>query len=1100
MKTKRSAPELPLRKVWRILVVFLALSLSSRLQAQNDTADLSGTVTDQSNAIVTGARVDLTNSDTELKRSVFSSNTGTFSIPALPPGRYLLRVEHDGYQITQSRQFSLSAGDKRTILVELKIGSATASVTVTAGDEQLTNDSGAIANLATEPEIASLPSVSREFGDQRTQAFALNNPGTTWSRGGWISVDGGRYLDNTPTVDGMIVTSQIDSGGGTVVQSGMEGTQEVSVELADSPAEFPRPAEYSTVTKAGGNTLHGSIFYMHNDKVLNGKDYFANSVPFRVYNDGAVSLGGPIKKGSTFFFLDWEHSRESVDVIVNGDVPLAPWRSGDFSDEARTLTNPYTGQTFPNQRLPASLVSSVSRKIQDLYYPQPNYGMPTLESGNYRALLKPGLSGQTNFDSFDARLDRIFSSSDHVYASFNFINLPRTSWQLGSLPPYGLRRQFRLGRSGQISWTHALSSALLNEARIGFTRQKNSIASEYAGDNILDAAGIQGVGTVGIPTVPIVSITGITAASQVPYFRFTDTSFQWTDNLTWTKGSHSYRFGFTAVRDQNSGFNIGGNVYGSYSFTGAFTGFPYADFLLGLPQTTSLSIPTPESHRFGTWWSAYAQDQFKILPTLTLSYGLRWEAQGPYYEKNGLLASFDPGNGSIVIPDSGFPNVNPLFPKNLPIESASVAGYPARSLLEFRKGYVYPRFGFAYRLSRVHGIVLRGGYGIYGNSIYGALNLSGGPFSGSESFTNSVTNGKPLLNFAQPFPSIALVPTQNMVGVNPHLRVPYLQQWNLTTDWAFHTFGLSISYIGSKATSLVYSRDLNQPHASKTPFSPSRYTYPLYNSVIWADNGGTENYNSLQIVARKTLGHGLFFKAAWTWAKDLTDTQDQTSYRGQVIQNTYNRAAEYGNATNVSRDRVFLNAIYNLPFGEPHSGRHTHPTKGSAFGGWTIALNLLAETGPYFTPLFSGFDVANTNNTTNLRPDVVPGVRSLPPGGHRLGKWFNPAAFKIPGCPDTLPLCSAPADVGRFGNVGVNTLQAPNYVELDSNLTKEIPLRDRMRLQLSLSSQNLLNHPNFSPPSDVNITSPTAGNITSTYAELNGSTARQISLMMRFTF
>jgi hypothetical protein len=165
-------------------------------------------------------------------------------------------------------------------------------------------------------------------------------------------------------------------------------------------------------------------------------------------------------------------------------------------------------------------------------------------------------------------------------------------------------------------------------------------------------------------------------------------------------------------------------------------------------------------------------------------------------------------------------------------------------------------------------------------------------------------------------------------------------------------------------------------------------------------------------------------------------------------------------------------------------------------GAWA----LLAETGPYYAPLFSGFDVSNTNNAANLRPDIVPGVSTRPSGGRSLAQWFNPAAFKIPGCPDALPLCSAPTNIGRFGNVGVNMLQAPNYVEIDSNLTKVVPLRDRVRLQLSLSAQNLLNHPNFSPPSDVNITSPTAGNITSTYAELNGSTARQISLMMRITY
>jgi carboxypeptidase family protein len=1097
---RRVIPEvLRVARTWALFIL-CALSLTGRLAAQNDTADLSGTVMDQSGGLVARVQIDLTNSDTALRRRVFTNDDGSFSIPALPPGRYLLRAEEDGYQITQSARFSLSAGDKRTVLVKLNVGNLTNTVTVSASDELLANETGAVTNLTTEREITDLPSVSREYGDQRTQAFALDNPGTTWNRGGWVAVDGGRNLDNTPTVDGMIVTAQVDGGGGTVVQSGMAGTEEVSVQLADSPAEFPRPAEYSTITKGGGNAMRGALFYLYNDKALNGKDYFASSVPFRVYNDGGVSLGGPIKKDSTFYFLDGEHSRESTDIIVYGDVPLAAWRFGNFTGISQRLTNPYTGEAYVNQQLPMSQISPVSQNVQSIYLPRANFGEPDLESGNYRALLKPGLSGETRFDSFDVRLDRIFSLNDHAYASFNFINLPRTSWENGSLPPFGVRRQFRLGRSGQISWTHAFSVSFLNEARGGFTRQKNSIASEYDGSNILQAAGIQGLGVVEIPTVPLISIAGITTAIQVPYFLFDDTSLQWTDNLSWTKGTHSYRFGFTAVRDQNTGFNMNGNAYGAFTFTGVFSGFPYADFLLGLPQTTSITFPVPESHRYGTWWSAYVQDQRKILPRLTLSYGLRWEAQGPYYDKRGLLASFDPGNGSIVVPDSGLALINPLFPKNLPIESASEASYPARTLLEFHKMYFYPRFGFAEQISRTHGIVLRGGYGIYGNSIYGAVNLSGGPFSGSEAFTNRITNGKPLLTLAQPFPTVPDIPTQNILGANPRLRVPYLQQWNLTTDLAVRGYDLSASYIGSKATNLVYSRNLNQPRASTVPFSPSRYIYPLYNSALWTDNGGEEKYNALQVVVRKRLEQGLSLKAGWTWAKDLTDTQDQTSYTGTVIQNTYDRAAEYGNATNVSRHRAFADAIYRLPFGHAKAKSSVDPVGPLLFGGWTIALKMLAETGPYSTPLFSGFDVSNTNTLTNQRPDVVPGVSTRPAGGRSLAQWFNPAAFKIPGCSDTLPFCSDPADVGRFGDARVNTLRDPDYVEFDTRMSKDVQLHEQMRLQWNISAQNLLNHPNFSPPSDLNITSPTAGNITSTYAELNGSTARQISLGMHFVF
>ena len=194
---------------------------------------------DQSGAVVPHAQIDLTNSDTGLRRRVLTGNDGSFSLPALPPGRYTLRAVHDGYQITQSQQFSLSVGDKRTLLVRLSLGSVTESVVVSANSAPPANESGALASLTTEWEIADLPSMSREFGDQRTEAFALDNPGTTWNRGGWIAVDGGRNLDNTQTVDGTIVMSQMDGGGGSVLQSGMEGTQEVSVESRRQSGRVP---------------------------------------------------------------------------------------------------------------------------------------------------------------------------------------------------------------------------------------------------------------------------------------------------------------------------------------------------------------------------------------------------------------------------------------------------------------------------------------------------------------------------------------------------------------------------------------------------------------------------------------------------------------------------------------------------------------------------------------------------------------------------------------------------------------------------------------------------------------------------------------------
>jgi hypothetical protein len=201
--------------------------------------------------------------------------------------------------------------------------------------------------------------------------------------------------------------------------------------------------------------------------------------------------------------------------------------------------------------------------------------------------------------------------------------MPYNSWTPGSLPPFGLRHSFRTARSGQISWTHIFSAQLVNAERMGFTRQKNSIRTPYIGSDILRQVGMQGVSTVGLPTVPEIAISGITTATEVPFLVFPITGYQWTDNLTWTRGEHTPRIGLTVVRDHVANTSGSGTNYGLYNFSGTFTGSPYADFLLGLPQTTSLDTPNPPSHSFGNWWNAYAQDHWKMRPALTLDYGLR---------------------------------------------------------------------------------------------------------------------------------------------------------------------------------------------------------------------------------------------------------------------------------------------------------------------------------------------------------------------------------------------------------------------------------------------------------------------------------------------
>ena len=473
--------------------------------------------------------------------------------------------------------------------------------------------------------------------------------------------------------------------------------------------------------------------------------------------------------------------------------------------------------------------------------------------------------------------------------------------------------------------------------------------------------------------------------------------------------------------------------------------------------------PATPSIQIGHQFRAY-DERGADPPNFAVNYGLRWEAQGPYYDNRGLLTSFDPKTGALVVADQGINYINPLYPKNIPIETATQAGYPS-SLLTSHHAYFYPRFGFAYRPSSSSKTAIRGGYGIYGLTTYGSagLSLTGGPFSGSESFTNKIVNGAALFSFPNPFLTSGQTPAQSVSGINPNLGIGYMQQWTFGVEREVAGFALSATYIGTHTLGMPYLRNLNQPLPSSQPFSAAELRYPQYISVNWVENGGTEHYNALQLTARRTYGKNLFVNGGFTWAKDLTDTQDNQSFAGSQIQNAYNGAAEYGPNGFVRLQRFFANIVYTLPVGKGQMllSNAAKPVD-LLLGGWRMAWNILAEAGPYYTPSFSGFDTSNTNNFGG-RPD-------------RIGS----NVFVVPGCPASNPVCSNPVNVGRFGNSGVNVLQAQGFTDFDLSLMKDFHLTERFVLQFRATATDVFNHPNFGVPAS-NISSPgTYGIVTST--------------------
>ena len=1063
-----------------LLLVFQAVSA----QAQSTFGTITGTVTDSTGAVIPEASVAVTNERTGLRRLVTTGHTGVYFVPNLDRGLYTVSIAKDGFQSYTKSGMHLNANQVINIDARLWPGSISTTVEVVApSGAEFNTQTPTLSNVIPTAQLEQLPIITRQKGDQGLWGYASYNNGIGHEP--FFIANGSRYVDTQPTVDGITVMSYETGVGGSTVMTGMEATAELSVQLADAPAEFSRPVQMTMVSKSGDNNFHGSLFEDYNGSSLNARDFFAKAVPFRVYNNFGASLGGPIRKNKAFFFGAYEGSREATEVINTMNVPLAAWRSGDFSGLSKQLVNPYTGNPFAGNQIPAAMINPVSQKLGAIYFPYPNYGPPTLEAGNFRDLPRPGVNGVTIFDKADARIDHNFSVRNAVFGRFSYSRMPLNAYVKNAVQPLGHRISLRTANSAVLSWTHTFTTDLLNELRAGYTRDRNLIQSGVVGSDILQQTGLQGITVSGIPAYPILSVSGLTPVGQVPNFLGAGTNFQISDSISWVRRSHSLKFGFDVIRDRNAGFQYLGDVYGQYSFNGAFTGAPYADFLLGLPTKVYNSFPNPANHMFGSWWSAYAQDQFKLTRQLTLSYGIRWEAQGPYYDSRGLIASFNPRTGAWVIPDEAVKYISPAFSSNIPVETASQAGYPAHTLLDSHHAYFYPRFGAAYRPWTERSTVIRAGYGIYANTIYGSLGgtLETGPYSGSQSRTNSFSGGVPAFGFPNPFLAAGVnTPVNAASGIDPHVRVPYLQQWNLTIEQEAAKFIFTASYVGGHAVNLLYFANLNQARASTQPFSLGRRPYPNYSDIIWTQNGGTEHYNALQLAARRTYSKALFLNTGYTWAKDLTNAQDQAGAVGVQPQDSYNLNAEYGPNGFVRAHRFFTNLVYTLPLGRGQRFLNNAPQPADLLlGGWRIAWNAMAESGRYYTPTFDTTDPSNTNNFGG-RPDRIGNI------------------LVIPGCPASDPLCSHPANVGRFGNCGLNVLQGPNFADADLALMKDFPVAEKAKLQFRATMTNVLNHPNFGLPA-ADIESPgTFGKFTSTYSPLFGQNARQVDFMLRLVF
>ena len=1062
--------------------------LAAAALAQTTLGAIRGVVTDPSGAAVAKVSVVVRNMDTNIQNRTASNESGLYEVTNIIPGRYAVHAEHAGFRTVVVSNILLETSATVRADVRLEVGELATSINVEAATPVISTESADVAAIRSQQVMVRLPLNVRGQFDGFYYSMLVLTPGAVRGQGSNFSFAGARGFQWHTTVDGTSQRSPLFANSIGPAQSNMEMTSEIRIQLSNDKAESGLPGGFYATSKSGANDLHGSAFWYHSNSRLTARNTFSTSVPFRVENDYGGSLGGPILKNRTFYYATYERFPLRSERIFNPNVPTAAFRRGEFG--ARTVRDPLNGQPFPGNLIPASRISSVSQKVQERFYPLPNSGPAGGFQQNWR-----GVGPQSQYKTqVEGRVDHKLTEANSLFARWSWNRTGAKVYDT-NLPTVPRRQQDRRTLTLTASNTHIFNPGLINEFRFGIMRTRNPTSNQLDGPALVSESGLQGLVwrpelAWGAPTFGFTNFTGFGGGGQNPSERV----HQVVNNLTWTRGAHTIKTGvdfrFNRATNYPGGTSFPVQQFGTFNFTNAFSGFDYADFLLGLPQSASRASAAPLYNNLNTDVAGFVQDDWKAGRKLTLNLGVRYEFNPPYHEKDGNFFNFDVATGRVVVPgEESKSRVNPLFPQNLaPIVTASQAGLPA-SLYFSDRNNIVPRIGFAYRVFHSGRTVLRGGYGVYiddiTSSLWGLGN--GGPYISSESFTNTITAGAPRFQFPRAFPAgFGALGAQNFNPIDPHFRNPYIQQWNVTLEQEVFDMGIRISYIGTNSRKLAYVRNINQPPASATPFNNNRRRFPALQNIALRENGGIHNYNSLHVVAERKTKGGLYYQLGWTWASNLTDSQSD-SEGGSASESAYDRAREYSNVDYTPRHRVTGTLLWEAPFGNGLRG----PAKW-LLSGWTISSILVTQTGQFFSPSFSGFDVSNTN-TVGGRPDrIADGNR--PPSERVIGRWFDPAAFRVPGDlnGDGRPDSSA----GRFGNAAPNILVGPGVFDLSAGLHKQFSITEKYRAVLQGTFRNLLNHPIYGNPAS-NISASNVATVTALNG-LYGPRSGQVALRIEF--
>jgi hypothetical protein len=1002
------------------LLLALILCTATISSAQTFRGGIQGTVTDPNGAVVPGADVTITSPDTGLTRTTQTDSEGSYTVSELPIGTYQVTVKKAGFHDVTVKNVKVEVSTTTRADVPLPISGGVDIVDIPAGEPVVNTSENNLGGSIQAKQLQELPISGRDFtkmlvlvpGSGGDPSGVADSPGSF----GLFSINGNRgrsnnyLIDGTDMNDGYRNLPAINQGGvfgtpATILP--MDALQEMSI-INSTEAEYGRSsgATVNIVTKSGTNSVHGTAYEYFRNNRLDARNFFnTKDQPQDIFhnNQFGFSLGGPIKKDKTFWFVSYEGQRETVGIPTLGRVPTTAEINTAIANNGGVV-NPVIANLLARRPWPAANRA-------------PDAAGNNLQISN---------SASNRVNSFIGKIDQHIGKNDLLTARYYFgksdQSFPLALVGGGILPGFNTVTPTTVNIAS-VSYTHVFSPHLLMEIRGGYNRFDESF---FPQDSTFNPSSIGlNMGTTtqdfGLPQIGVDGFATLGANTSVPRGRV-DTNTQIFGNMSYSKGRHNWKFGYEFRRTFVDGFFDSG-------YRGKLRFDSLDEFIAGTPSSGRQAQGNSARQTFQNNHSLYLQDSFHVSSHVTLNYGVRWEYFGVIGEEKNRFSLLS-STGALAF-------VNQLYPKDM--------------------NNFAPRASLAWDLKGNAKTVVRAGWGLYYDSFSQDFFVGQLPFNtfnpgpayngvGADAITFSFSPAGTLASGVRVFAPATFSAT-DVFTVDQKIRTPYIHVYNANVQRELvRNVALEVGYVGSAGRKLFRYRDINQVRPNGT------VAFPALVYVNQFESTATSNYKSLQASLQIRDWHRLTSTLNYTWSRSTDNASDGQDYVPNATQpdDSFRPDRERANSNFDMRHHLTWVFNYDLP-------KLGHVRGLSS--GWAVNGVLALASGQPFNVNYLFEGDFNGSGEFFGRPDLVGNPFA---GTSAPGQFLNLTAFKVPCTLDAMGNCIAGTQ--HFGSLGRNALVGPHYRNFDFSLVKNNNLGERAKLQIRMDIFNLFNHPNFANP------------------------------------